>query len=94
MHPLFCLLLTTTTLLGASRAQVQQPPAAVADSAAVQAVPHALGTADVIVRTNGDELPARVLGVTPQVVRYLPPPDLPGWWWAARWPSVRRCTSA
>ncbi|NVO31568.1 hypothetical protein [Hymenobacter lapidiphilus] len=75
MRTLFCLLLTAMTLLGASRAQAQQPPAAVADSAAVQAVPPALGTAtDVIVRINGDELPARVLGVTPQVVRYLPLP--------------------
>ncbi|NVO83650.1 hypothetical protein [Hymenobacter terrestris] len=75
MRTLFCLLLITWALLGASRAQAQQPPVAVADSAAVQAAPPALGTAtDVIVRINGDELPARVLGVTPQVVRYLPLP--------------------
>lgn len=72
---MFRLLLTATTLLGANMARAQQWRTAVADSAAVQAAPRAQGTVtDVIVRTNGDELPARVLGVTPQRVRYLLPP--------------------
>ncbi|NVO83649.1 hypothetical protein [Hymenobacter terrestris] len=75
MRTLLFSLLTVTALLGAGQSQAQQTPAVVTDSAAAPVVTLATGAAtDVIVRTNGDELPARVLRITPQLVRYLPLP--------------------
>ncbi|RFP64184.1 hypothetical protein D0N36_15310 [Hymenobacter lapidiphilus] len=78
MRTIFFSLLTTTALLVASFSQAQQTPVA-PDSSTRPAISPAArtgtGTAtDVIVRTNGDELPARVLRITPQLVRYLPLP--------------------
>ena len=68
------------SLLTAGRGHAQQLPTQ-PDSAvttAATAPPPAAAT-DVIVRTNGDELPGRVLSITPALVRYLPaapaPPD-------------------
>lgn len=52
-------------VLIAARGQAQPTPAAPAPAT------------DVIVRTNGDELPARVLRITPRLVRYLPLPPAP-----------------
>jgi hypothetical protein len=69
MRVLFLPLLTATWLLSAGPGQAQQRPAAAPDSVARPAAPAAT---DVIVRTNGDELPGRVLTITPQLVRYVP----------------------
>lgn len=82
MRTLLCLLLLSVIPAGGSPCQAQQLPAAVPDSvAAMPPAPRALGTFDVIVRTNGDELPVQVLRISPLVVRYLPQPvatSLPG----------------
>lgn len=69
-------LLTAAALLGAGQGWAQQLPVATDSAArpAASSVTAVAGATDVIVRTNGDELPARVLRITPQVVQYLPVP--------------------
>ncbi|MBT2556935.1 hypothetical protein J7E24_04005 [Hymenobacter sp. ISL-91] len=78
MSSLPSLLLTLSLVLSASFCQAQQTPVA-PDSTTRPVIKPAVSTqsgaaTDVIVRTNGDELPARVLRITPQLVRYLPLP--------------------
>ena len=74
-------LLALALVLSASFSQAQQTPVA-PDSTTRPVISPAVSTqsgaaTDVIVRTNGDELPARVLRITPQLVRYLPLPPAP-----------------
>lgn len=68
--------LLVALLLWAAPGRAQQ--GAPADSAAAAPAPPVAAT-DVIVRTNGDELPGRVLSITPTLIRYMPaapaPPD-------------------
>ncbi|WP_019948283.1 hypothetical protein [Hymenobacter aerophilus] len=67
--PILPLLLSL--LLSAPRTQAQQTPAA-PDSTARPAASPAVAT-DVIVLTNGDEVSAQVLRITPELVHYLAP---------------------
>ncbi|SEU02632.1 hypothetical protein [Hymenobacter actinosclerus] len=66
MRGLFLLLLLSVTLLPGRHCQAQPTPTA--------PKPSTQSATDVILRTNGDELPGRVVRITPRLVRYLPSP--------------------